>query len=144
MKNFCRKYWYVLLAVTVFIMWAPLRGLARRRDLDSQSDIVDGAAKKLKDSEPRTLSDYELVAIANKIEVDLMSDWSEDESDAIAQVMKCKNTADWYALVSEFGTRKPWGVFREAIALPTALKRYLDAEDYAMVQNYINGIGGVL
>ena len=145
MKSFLKKYWYLVLGFVVILFWSPLRGVYRKGSFSTQTEIVTCAENNAAQSSvQRTLSDYDLTAIANQIEVDLLGDFSEDEADAMKQVMKCQNSADWFALVSRFGIRKPWGVMREGIALPTALKRYLDSDDYEMLSNYIKGIGGFL
>ena len=136
------KHWFLFLAIFVLLFWRVFRGLFRGRELTPQDDIVKEAEKVEKVG--RTLSDVELVSIANALENDLLSGITEDEIDAINQVYKCKNSSDWYSLVSTFGVRKPFGLFRSAVALPTAIQRYMSAEDYKLVSDYVKSIGGQL
>lgn len=142
MAKIC-KYWWLLFAALVLVFWKRIRAFMRSPQsfVDTERQIIE---KYSGQSGTTTLDDAQFLMIANQLELDLLSGMSEDETDAIKQIMKLGNKSDWAKLVGVFGLRKPFGFMRSEISLPTALARYLSASDYKIVSDYIVNMGGVI
>lgn len=108
----------------------------KARDQALQNDIDAAGAP--------TLSDSELAAIANAIKEDLGYSWvSNDQTDAVRQLCRVRNTADVLRLVQAYGTHyiTTFGIPRGKFTLEETVASQLSQDNIDFVNRYYDAQG---
>lgn len=78
--------------------------------------------------DPATLTVFDFLSIADKLELALLRGMTEDEAVAIAQLKRAQNLADVQGIVDAFGTRRA-AASLYWMTLPAAVSAYMDADE---------------
>ena len=133
---------YVVIIVSCILL---ILGFLKFRRKKQGTEYIEEIKKQKEVLKARTLSDIQVKAIVSKLYFDLLENNTEDEQDAIAQILQIKNLGDWLNVVSVFGVRKDnaWSKSFEG-TLPQAITEYLHGNDLKAIKEHLASVNVVL
>ena len=135
MANLSKNERLAVIGIAGLIAWSVYRDLFGDDSDPGINDLPE-------DVGPRTLTDSQLVLMADALEAALLGGWLGEDEDSIFAVMSLNNTdGDVLALVKEFGVRCEGALIQRCGSLPQWFAIYLSTDELAELNAILESKG---